>query len=737
MKLKVVSPLSLILGLLLGLLSTTPNAIAQSNLALRVMAANITSGNYSSYEAPGIRIFQGLKPDIIAIQEFRYNQSASDSNLRQLVDTAFGPDFHYYREPYTGGGDIPNGVVSRWPIIASGSWDDSASPNRGFAWAQIDLPGTTNDLYVVSVHLLTANASTRNAEATELKAIIQTNFPANAWVIVGGDMNTDSRTEAAINTFKTFLSDNPQPHDGTVNEEAGTNASREKPYDYVLPSFSLTNFHTPLVIGARSFPNGLVFDSRVYSPLSAVAPVLVGDSGAANMQHMAVIKDFLIPVSDGVNTNPPSITTQPINQTNALGGTVTFSVVASGATPLAYQWRLYHTNLSGATAASLSLTNIQPVNAGDYTVVVTNAFGSVTSTVAKLTVNAAPYINTPPQSLAVNAGANAAFTVTAAGGTPLFYQWRFSGVNLLNATNSIYTRSNAQPADAGNYSVVVSNYAGSVTSSVAILTVNPPTSGGGTNLVISQIYGGGGNANASYRNDFVELFNPTATAMAVTGWSVQYASASGTSWQVANLSGTIPPYRYYLVQLASGGGVGNLLPTADATGGINMSAAQGKVALANSQTALSGSNPIGTATVVDFVGFGSANAFEGSAAAPGAPASNNTTSTLRKNGGLTESNDNANDFLTLTPPAPRNSASAANPPSTPAVVPTLTNAAFIGGQFQFTLTGTVTSNYVVHATTNLSGGTWQPVRTNAAPFIFVETNALNSPQRYYRGQVAP
>jgi endonuclease/exonuclease/phosphatase family metal-dependent hydrolase len=448
-----------------------PGVQAQSNLALRVMAANITSGNLQSYEGPGIRIFQGLKPDVVMIQEFQYNNSSASNDLRTLVDTAFGASYSFFVEPT---GNIPNGVVSRYPIIAAGSWDDTQVSDRGFAWAQIDLPGT-NDLYVVSVHLLTSGSGVRNTEATNLKAYIQANFPANAWIIIGGDCNTDSRSEACISTFKTFLSDTPIPTDAESSGNEDTNAGRNKPYDYVLPSFSITNFLVPSVVGTRTFPKGLVFDSRVYSPLSDVSPVQSGDSGASNMQHMGVIKDFLIPVGAG-STNPPSITTQPLSQTNAFGGNVTFNVVAAGASPLAYQWRLYGTNISGATAASYTLTNLQPTNAGDYTVVITNSVGSITSAVATLTVNAAPFINSQPQSLSVNLGANAAFNVTAAGGTPLFYQWRCNGTNLPGATATTFTRTNAQTGDAGSYSVVVTNYAGSVTSAIAVLTVNvtPP-----------------------------------------------------------------------------------------------------------------------------------------------------------------------------------------------------------------------------------------------------------------------
>jgi endonuclease/exonuclease/phosphatase family metal-dependent hydrolase len=158
-------------------------AHAQSNLTFRVMAANVTSGNYYTYETAGINILQGLRPDVVAIQEFRYNASSDSNNLRTLVNTAFGTNFSFYCEP---GYDKPNGVVSRWAILAAGTWDDPLVNDRGFAWARLDLPGT-NDLYVVSVHLYSGgSASDRNTEATTIKNLIQANFPADAWIIVGG-----------------------------------------------------------------------------------------------------------------------------------------------------------------------------------------------------------------------------------------------------------------------------------------------------------------------------------------------------------------------------------------------------------------------------------------------------------------------------------------------------------------------------------------------------------------------
>jgi hypothetical protein len=259
-------------------------------------------------------------------------------------------------------------------------------PNRGFAWAQIDLPGA-NDLYVVSVHFLTTSSAIRASEAANLKALIQSNFPANAWIIVAGDLNTDSRSEAALTTLSTFLSDHPVPTDAESGGNPDTNLNRNKPYDFVLPGFSLTNRLTNVVIAARSFPNGLVFDSRVYSPLSDVSPVLFTDSGSG--QHMAVLKDFLIPVEE-TDTNRPAISQQPQPRIVPPGVNVPFTVTATGASPLSYQWRFNDGNLSGATASSYTVTNAQTADAGDYTVVITNVFGSITSDVAVLTVDPNP-----------------------------------------------------------------------------------------------------------------------------------------------------------------------------------------------------------------------------------------------------------------------------------------------------------------------------------------------------------
>jgi DNA/RNA endonuclease G (NUC1) len=169
-------------------------------------------------------------------------------------------------------------------------------------------------------------------------------------------------------------------------------------------------------------------------------------------------------------------------------------------------------------------------------------------------------------------------------------------------------------------------------------------------VVISQIYGGGGNSGATLKNDYVELFNPSSQAVSVNGWSVQYASAAGTSWQVTNLAGTIAAGGYYLVQESQGAGGTTALPTPDAIGTIAMAAGAGKVSLVSTTTALTGLCPTG---FVDQVSFGTAASdcgFKTTATLI------NTTAALRGDQGCAYTGDLSVDFAAVAP-NPRNSAS--------------------------------------------------------------------------------
>lgn len=181
---------------------------------------------------------------------------------------------------------------------------------------------------------------------------------------------------------------------------------------------------------------------------------------------------------------------------------------------------------------------------------------------------------------------------------------------------------------------------------------------GSGSIVVGELFASGGNSGAVYTNDYVELFNRGAGSVAIDGWTLQYASASSTTWQATALSGTIPAGGRYLVQLASGGVNGAALPAPDATGTSNLAVTGGKIAIVDDATALgcgaSAGSCSGVAGVEDLVGYGSAADFEGSDAAP-APSA--TTAIARAGGGCADTDDNAADFATAAPD-PMNSSAA-------------------------------------------------------------------------------
>jgi large repetitive protein len=262
---------------------------------------------------------------------------------------------------------------------------------------------------------------------------------------------------------------------------------------------------------------------------------------------------------------------------------------------------------------------------------------------------------TPPNAV-IAAGGTVAYTVTL--DVPALVA---TTVNLAVSPSNAGTLPATVAVNAGQVAATfMYTDAMSVTSATVTATLGGSSSSstvtvgaGSDHLVVSQVYGGGGNSAATFQNDFIELHNPTGAALSTNGLSVQYASAAGTSWQVTALPNlSVPAGGYVLIKEASGGAVGMVLPAAEATGNINMSASQGKVALVNGITALTGGCP--TANVLDLVGFGSANCFEGTATATGG---SNTTSMLRAQNGCTDTDDNKADFATGTP-TPRNSATA-------------------------------------------------------------------------------
>ena len=271
-------------------------------IQIRIVAGNITSGNKQSYDpGHGIRIFKALKPDIALVQEMNYgNNSANDykSFAQEIVGTNYYAvdDADY---------DIPNGVVSKYPIKSKGYWVDPNIDNRALMWAVVDIPGE-KDIFAISVHLHTEPVSDQVKAAQvivdEIKKLESSNS-GRYYYVVGGDFN--GPTAVSSNGFgknDTFYISGPDPVDEENN--SNTNRNRNKQYDFVLADYPLHAFQVPVVYYSsedatktKTYENGLVFDTRVY-PQSDLDeyfyPAEINDSGASSMQHMAVVKDFLI-----------------------------------------------------------------------------------------------------------------------------------------------------------------------------------------------------------------------------------------------------------------------------------------------------------------------------------------------------------------------------------------------------------------------------------------------------------
>lgn len=215
-------------------------------------------------------------------------------------------------------------------------------------------------------------------------------------------------------------------------------------------------------------------------------------------------------------------------------------------------------------------------------------------------------------------------------------------------------------ATGAGYDPVTGLGAPNIANLFASLTAPDPAPEG---VVISQVYGGGGLANAPFKNDFIELYNRGPAAVSLDAYTVQHTGRTGNSWLKTQLTGTIQPKAYYLIKEAGNTavGAGAALPAADCAGVIDLNATEGKVALVNSRTTIPTgiSNPIGDSYgVVDFLGYGAANAAEGSGPAA---ALSVTLSAQRAGAGDIDTDNNAADF-TAAAPAPRNASTRANAP---------------------------------------------------------------------------
>ncbi|MFI5335262.1 MAG: immunoglobulin domain-containing protein [Opitutales bacterium] len=305
-------------------------------------------------------------------------------------------------------------------------------------------------------------------------------------------------------------------------------------------------------------PSGTALPGATGSTFS-LNNVQAGDGGG---YFVVVTDDDNNPVMSNVAilNVQPAITTQPAAQSVLVGASVSFSVTATGYPDPTFQWLLNGSNLNGATAAIYTIASAQPGQAGNYSVLVSSGVSSVLSDSVTLTVSTAPMITVQPVSQSVTAGNSVGFSVTATGTAPLSYQWNKDGAPISGATSDTYGITNPQSADAGNYSVTVTNLAGSVTSSNAALTVNTPPSLGTPPGSQAVVVGGSvsfsvtafGTAPFTYQwskdgTPIAGAINATYTinAAAVTDAGnysvlVQNAYGSATS-SIATLTVNVPP----------------------------------------------------------------------------------------------------------------------------------------------------------------------------------------------------
>jgi hypothetical protein len=247
-------------------------------------------------------------------------------------------------------------------------------------------------------------------------------------------------------------------------------------------SYTLTASNSPELLVLTGFPAGLSFNSAT-GPLSGT-PTTAGTytlTASANNAlgagpPTAITLAVTDPSSGTAGMTAPLILTEPQPQSATVGSSVQFSVTAVGSGALSYQWSLNNIQISGATASTLSIAFVNATDAGNYTVAVSSKLGSVESAPASLTTLSLfvpPSITAQPYKNSATVGSPASFMVGVSGFQPLTYQWLLGGAPIAGATEATLTLQNVQNSDAGTYSVVASNPAGSATSIGAVLTVFP------------------------------------------------------------------------------------------------------------------------------------------------------------------------------------------------------------------------------------------------------------------------
>ena len=436
------------------------------------------STNSAQVQAIG-RQMAYLQPDVITLVEVPAPYFYQVTNFVNCYLPGY-----YLAINSIGDGYIMSAIASRYPITRSTSYlhQSDLTPygasgyrfTRDLFEAQISVPGSPQPFHAFVTHLKASSDSTsmqrRAAEAGAISNFFYTGFlttNASHPYTLSGDLNEDiyrppagsshpiERLVNAATGLQLTTPVNPYTADDrTISIQTGLTAR----FDYILPCGML----------ASNITSSQVFRTDL---IANPPPPLKANDDMTASDHLPVLMTFHYPTTG----SPPAIVQSPTSQMVCTGALVDLSCIATGVPPPVYQWRKDGLNVGAATTNTpntLTFSSVTTNDAGNYSVVVANAAGSITSAVATLTVTTspvAPWITAHPQSQTAITGDNVTFSSSAMGTTPLNYQWQFNGTNVDGATNSSLLLTNVQMINRGNYHMVVTNVAGSATSSNAFL----------------------------------------------------------------------------------------------------------------------------------------------------------------------------------------------------------------------------------------------------------------------------
>jgi subtilase family serine protease len=562
--------------------SLAANATTTLTASLTAAANNLAVGTYDANLVFSNGVSHVTQPGLFALQ-VNQPMAVSPNNGFATAGPVGGP-FVVTSQNFT----LTNQGVSSlaWSLVNTSSWLNVSVTGGNLAGGA--QTGVTVSL-AAAANSLAAGSYTANVLVTNLTGVAASlAFTINAGqpIVLNGGFETGDFTDWTLNADSTLTivsSNAGLVHSGSYGAALGQTSAN--PLGYLSQTLVTTPGQSYLLSLWLDNPtnsygatpnqflvqwNGTALFNVTNLPYTAwtnLQFVVTATSTATVLQFGFFDQPYYLGLDDISVTPvaPPVISTQPTNLTLLAGGTAVFSATAGGATPLVYQWKENGANvangsgISGATSNVLTLTAVTTNSSGNYSLVVTNVFGSITSSVAILNVATAPAITTQPTNLTLVSGSTAVFSVTASGSAPLVYQWQENGTNLSSGagisgvTSNVLALAAVTTNNSGNYSLVVTNFYGSITSSVASLAIAsvPVITAQPTNLtllaggtaVFSATASGSGSLAYHWKINGTNVTNGTgisgATSNVLTLTAVTTNSSGNYSLAVTNVYGSI------------------------------------------------------------------------------------------------------------------------------------------------------------------------------------------------------